>query len=252
MNDPIQGITERLDALLSKSSANKSRNRNKSQGSKAYVNPNKKKGGNGALIWLSLAIVAVAVFIVLGINNQSKAYDFDYADLPRLGSADAPVKIVEFGDYKCPSCKTFAETYKPQLQKDLIDTGKAALYFANYAFIGKDSSTAAEAAEAVRTQKPDAFWTYYDALYANQEDENTAWATPEKLVQIAKDAKLDIDYDKMLAEIQSGVYADRVKEHNSLAAKSGVQGTPTLFLNGKLVSFKDYNDLKGQIEAASK
>ncbi|ASS64987.1 MULTISPECIES: DsbA family protein [unclassified Paenibacillus] len=241
---------------MSKSSASKSRNRNKSQGSKAYVNPNKKKGGNGALIWLSLAVVAVAVVIILGINNQSKtsseAYDFDYADLPRLGSADAPAKIVEFGDYKCPSCKTFAESYKPQLQKDLIDTGKASLYFVNYAFIGKDSITAAEAAEAVRTQKPDAFWTYYDALYANQEDENIEWATPEKLVQIAKDAKLDIDYDKMLSEIQSGVYADRVKEHNALAAKTGVQGTPSLFLNGKQVSFKDYNDLKSQIEAASK
>ena len=49
--------------------------------------------------------------------------------------------------------------------------------------------TAAEAAESVRSQNPDAFWSYYEALYAAQGDETTEWATPERLVQIAKDGQ---------------------------------------------------------------
>ena len=212
----VPPITKGCFFLLSKSAK-------KTKSKRAYVPPASQKKGNGALIGLTLALIAIAVVVILGINSQSKSqsepYAFNYSDLPRLGSENAPVKIVEFGDFKCPSCKTFAELYEPKLVKDYIDSGKVALYFVNYTVISADSVTAAAAGEAVFRQKPEAFWPYYDAIYAHQEDEHTDWATPEKMVQIAKDAKLEVDYDKLLTDLQKEVYTKHVNEQYNLAAE---------------------------------
>ncbi|MGN7455515.1 DsbA family protein [Paenibacillus pasadenensis] len=215
-----------------------------------YVPPAKQKKGNGALIWLTIAIAFIAVVIILGINNSSKPHAFNYGEMPRLGDENAQVKLVEFGDYKCPSCKLFSEQVKPLLVQDYINDGKAALYFANYAFLGQDSVTAAVAAHSVYLQDPEQFWAYNDAIYANQGDETTVWATPERLVQIAKDAKLDIDFDKLLSDINAGVGSDKVAEESRLAESTlKVGGTPSLFVDGEQLQFKGYDDIKKAIDA---
>lgn len=211
-----------------------------------------KKNSNSALIFLTVGILAVIVVIVLGINNQSKPFEFDYEAMPVLGSVDAPVKIVEFGDYKCPICRDFSQQIKPQLEKEFIETGKASFYFANYSFIGKDSVTAALAAEAVYQQNNDAFWTYNQAIYDNQQNENIEWATPEHLVQLAKDAKLPIDFDLLKSDIENKTYQKQVDRDNSLVRPLNIGGTPTVFVNGKAVSNLDYATIKSTIEAALK
>ncbi|WP_238590774.1 DsbA family protein [Paenibacillus beijingensis] len=215
----------------------------------------KKGGSNKALVWLTLAFVIIIAVIVLGIRNQSAPVDFEYESMPMLGSADAPVKIVEFGDFKCPTCQYFAASIKTELVKDYVDSGKVAIYFANFTIISPDSSTAAEAGLSVFHQNKEAFWPYYDALYANQKDEKEAWATPEYLVQVAKDAKLDIDYDKLKSDLDAGVYRDDVKKEYDLARRLNVGGTPTLFLNGKELNVSDsldYAKLKNVIDDALK
>ncbi|MFF2482534.1 DsbA family protein [Paenibacillus sp. NPDC058071] len=191
------------------------------------------KASNKPIIFLTLAIVAVVAVIVLGISNQNKPVNFEYEALPMLGSESAPVKIVEFGDYKCPTCQFFAQNIKPQLDKDFIEMGKASLYFVNYPFIGRDSTTAALAAEAVHQQNKEAFWDYYKAIYDHQQDERIAWATPDYLVQLAKDANLPIDYDKLKSDIDNKTYEKQVNRDAALVRPMNVQGTPTLFINGK-------------------
>lgn len=219
-----------------------------------------KKQSNKSLIVLTLAIVAVIVVIILGINHQSKqqaelankVYDIDYTGMPMKGNADAPVKIVEFGDYKCPVCQYFAQNVTPQLEKDFIDTGKAALYFANYSFIGPDSTTAALAAEAVQQQGGDeAFWTYYKTIYDNQKDEKTNWATSDYLVQLAKDAKLSIDFDKLKKDIDDKTYQSEVNKDNASVGPLNVTGTPTLFINGvQYTGNLDYASIKAAVDEA--
>lgn len=221
--------------------------------SKKYIP--RKTGSNKALVWLTLAFVLIIAVIVLGIRNQSQPAEFDYASMPVLGSADAPVKIVEFGDFKCPTCRYFAESIKPQLVKDYIDSGKVALYFANFTILGPDSKTAAAAGLSVFHQNKEAFWPYYDAVYANQKNESEVWATPEYLVQLAKDAKLEIDYDKLKSDLDSGAYLNDVEKEYRLAEGLKVGGTPSLYLNGKQVNERDaldYSKLKAVIDDALK
>lgn len=213
--------------------------------------PVKAASSNKSLIILTLAIVAVIAVILLGINNQSKPASFDYSELPMMGSADAPVKIVEFGDYKCPTCQYFAQNIKPQLDKDYIETGKASFYFINYPFIGEDSTTAALAAESIHHQNSEAFWDYYKLLYDNQQDERIVWATPDYLVQLAKDANLPVDYELLRSDIDNKTYQKQVDKDESLVRPLNVQGTPTLFINGqKYTGQLDYNSIKSAIDKA--
>ena len=68
---------------------------------------------------------------------------FAYSTQQSLGKDDAPVKVVEFGDFKCPACRTWDVTVLPRLKEEYIDKGKVQLYFINFPFIGKDSDLGA-------------------------------------------------------------------------------------------------------------
>ncbi|MBP1934248.1 DsbA family protein [Ammoniphilus resinae] len=209
--------------------------------------------------WTFLVVLIVFIgFIVAGALSGPKearvvnATEFQYAEQPSLGSDDAPIKLVEFADFKCPACKYFGENIMPQLQKDFIDTGKVQLFFTNYLVISPDadSKTAAMAGEAIYQQKPEEFWKFYEAVFAAQGDEKTNWATSDRLVQIAKDANVAVDLDKLKKAIDEQTFASKVDTDETIAGKSGVRSTPTLFMNGKEVSNDatfDYNLLKEEI-----
>ncbi len=107
------------------------------------------------LTWSTLAVIAVIVVLAIAFRPSSTA-QFDYGKLPVLGNANAPVKIIEFGDYKCPSCQYFAQQIEPRLKKDFIDTGAASMHFMNFTIIGPDSNTAALAGQSIYHQSNDA------------------------------------------------------------------------------------------------
>ncbi|MCJ8011772.1 DsbA family protein [Paenibacillus sp. KQZ6P-2] len=205
-------------------------------------------------IWITGACIVVLFVLVLIFKPSSSAKeDFDYSALPVKGNPNAPVKIVEMGDYKCPSCQYFTQEIAPQIQKDYIDSGKVALYFMNYLIISPetDSNYAALAAESVLHQNKDEFWKYYEAIYRNQGDENTEWATPDFLVDLAKKENIKVDYDKLRKDIDEKTYQKEIDSQNEKARSLNVMSTPTLFINGEKASDKasmDYTELKPLID----
>ncbi|WP_219837454.1 thioredoxin domain-containing protein [Paenibacillus sp. R14(2021)] len=204
------------------------------------------------LIWGTGIVVLLGIIAALVFTPKADPTNFDYAKLPVLGKQDAPIKIVEFGDYKCPSCQIFSQQIKPQLEKDYINTGKVGMYFMNFPFIGPDSTTAALAAQSVYHQNNDAFWKYYDVLYKNQQDEHTEWATPDYLVQLARNNDIPVDLDLLKKDIDEKTYDKEVSSHAATAVKAKVTSTPTLFINGKEFkgNFSDYPAIKAAIEDA--
>lgn len=194
-------------------------------------------------------VVGIAFFVYKSIsdNNASQTGDaanaavdqqiFQYDQQPALGAKDAPVQIVEFADFKCPACQKFDQYFLPQLKKDFIDTGIAKLHFVNFPIISPnaDSRTAAMAGEAVFRQNPEAFWSFYEAVFQHQQDEKTKWATSDTLVKIAKDAQLKLDFEKLKQDIDNNTYAQSVKDDEAIVQKLNVHSTPTLYINGKMV-----------------
>jgi protein-disulfide isomerase len=200
------------------------------------------------MVWtlaiLFIGIVSLIIMNVISGPQGGKTVDvkeFQYDKHPSMGSKDAPVKVVEFADFKCPACKEFDQTILSQLKKDFVDNGTVQLYFINYPIISPnaDSRTAAMAGEAVYHQNPEEFWKFYEAVYAHQGDERTNWATSDVLVQIAKQSNLKVDYAKLKKDIDDNTFAQDVKDDEAIADKLGVNSTPTIFINGKEISDND-------------
>lgn len=167
-------------------------------------------------------------------ETDVKPMQFPYDKQPMLGDPDAPVKIVEFGDYKCPVCRQFDRQLFPKIKKDFVDKGKAAYYFMNYPII--DGSLPAElAGESVYHHQPKLFWKYHEVIYKNQKDEHEDWATTDFLVKLAKKHVPQIDAKQLRKDIDQKTYLDDVMADHKKGTEAGVTGTPTVFVNGKMV-----------------
>ncbi len=205
-----------------------------------------KKNNSSARQWMLIGgLVIVLFFLFFGIlkgnqppvrNDSERVAAFALDKQPMLGNADAPVTLIEFADFKCPACKNFAGTVIPKIKSELIDTGKAKLYFVNFPFIGVDSTTAAWVAESIYVHQPDVFWKYYELVYANQGDEKQEWATVERLSELAKQAGANVDTLRAInSEIASKTYDATVKKDIEIGTNAKVSSTPTLFINDSKV-----------------
>lgn len=213
------------------------------------------------LVWVTIAVAAIVMILIVAVVIQNPVaekvdpIEFSYETLPVLGDPNAPVKIVEFGDYKCPACKRFNEEIKPKLISDYIEKGIVSFYFmnANLPNVGSDTYTASLAAQSVFHANNEAFWKFHDAIYENQGNEETEWATPDFLTDLARKEELPIDYDLLMEEIETKKYQSEVDEHNATALMAEVRGTPTLFINGvKFENVFDYDALQKAIKKAQK
>lgn len=189
-------------------------------------------------------------------NNPSsveKDGQITYTGQPSMGRANAPVRIAEFGDYKCMFCHQFEMDVFPKLKKDFIDTGKVQFYFMNYTIIAQDSVFAANAAEAIYAMYPDHFWDFHQLLYENQGPENETWVTNDLLLKLAKQAVPNLDENKFKTALEQGSYIDQIKTDVNMGKAAGVNGTPSVFINGQLVPGPDtlnYDSLKEYIQKA--
>ena len=144
------------------------------------------------------------------------------------GDADAPITIIEFGDYQCPKCKQWFQEQKPVISSNYILTGIAKLYFIDFVWIGDDSFTAAEAAYCANDQGK--FKEYHSILYNSQADIQDGWANSDSLKQFAVDIGLDSEIFNQC--LDSGKYSNRVSYNTDIALSNKITGTPHFFIVG--------------------
>ena len=147
---------------------------------------------------------------------------------PRLGSADASVTIIEFGDYQCPRCKSWFDSTKPQIDSNYIDTGMVNLYYVDVKYIGGDSHTASIATYCAQNQ--DMYWEYHDILFENQKGVHGGWASASNLVGFAGD--LGLDTTEFESCLQSSEQRERLDFNAEQGAAHGVGGTPHFIIVG--------------------
>lgn len=145
---------------------------------------------------------------------------------PPKGSPDAPVTMVEFGDYQCQACNSFFHNTEHEIVKNYVDTGKVKIIFKDFIIIGPDSVNAAHAAHCADDQGM--FWEYHDTLYNNWTGENNGWAGPENLHKFALDVGLDIDeFTDCMLEAR---HSQTLQNSNSDARALELTGTPAFFI----------------------
>lgn len=139
------------------------------------------------------------------------------------GSHDAPVTLVEYGDYECPYCGKAYPIVK-RVQERLGN--RLRFVFRNFplAELHPNATAAAEFAEAAGLHGK--FWEMHDTLFEHQRALN-----PTNLQRYARE--LDLDGAALNASLHSGMPSNRVKADFMSGVRSGVNGTPTFFINGR-------------------
>ena len=138
------------------------------------------------------------------------------------GPRDAPITLVEYGDYECPYCG-MAHPIVKSVQRRLGDQLRFVFRHFPLTAMHPHAEPAAEMAEAAGVHGK--FWAMHDILYTHQnalEDED--------LISYA--AHLGVDPRWAASELQHHAYAERVRAHFLSGVRSGVNGTPTFFING--------------------
>ncbi len=164
------------------------------------------------------------------------------------GPADSPITIVEFSDFQCPHCKAA----QPTLDRLLTDTHARLIYEEFPLPMHEWAEKAAKYAECVNQIKPAIFFKYAQAIFDYQTEIN-AQNADERLKTLASEAGVDGNQIQQCAS-QPGIDY-RVKQSMELGKKLGVNATPTIFVNGRMInglSNIPYDTLKQIVEYMGK
>jgi protein-disulfide isomerase len=154
-----------------------------------------------------------------------------------LGSATGEVMLLEYGDYECPYC---AEAHDAIMQLSELLGDRLCYGYRHFPLINKHPNAVPAAMAAEAAAKQNEFWQVHELLFENQESLDDL----EALLEAG-----GFDAERIMKEVRSGAFKDRVTEDREMGLDAGVEGTPTIFINGHLYKGEfDPEEMLEQIE----
>ena len=178
-------------------------------------------------------------------SNDSKKLTFSKLvenGSPVMGNINAPITILEWGDYQCTFCYKFHQNTLDIINEDFIKTGKVKFIFKDFPLNGPDSKLAAEASYCAQDQEK--YWQYHDELYKNWGGERTGWITRESLTKFAEIVDLDIEkFNKCLDDHK---YENKVNSLYAFGKEIGIDATPSflVFNDEKIIKIRGNQPLE--------
>jgi len=202
---------------------------------------------------LYLLVIPIVIGIITGMflafypesENDSKLFTTSKLienGSPIMGDSNAPITILEWGDYQCTFCYRFHQNTLDIINDDFIKTGKVKLVFRDFPLNGPDSILAAEAAYCAEDQEK--YWQYHNELYKNWGGEKTGWITRESLDRFAVTVDLDlVEFNTCLDEHK---YQNRVNTHYEFGKEIGIDATPSflVFNDQKIIKIRGNQPLE--------
>ena len=187
------------------------------------------------------------IFLTFYLESETESNLLTTAKLigggsPIMGDANAPITILEWGDYQCTFCYKFHQNTLDVIQEDFVKTGKVKLIFKDFPLNGPDSVLAAEASFCAQDQKK--YWKYHDELYNNWGGERTGWITRESLNEFANTVNLKLDdFNRCLDEHK---YQDKVILLYEFGQDVGIDATPSflVFNDQKIIKIRGNQPLE--------
>ncbi|SNT43000.1 DsbA family protein [Rhodococcoides kyotonense] len=221
----------------------------------------KKDKQRRTLIQVGVAVVLIALIAVIGFSIASKNSD-DTTATPaatpssvtengaiRIGDPNAAVVVTAVEDFQCPACKQF-EAISGDTLSDLIADNTIAVDYKPIAILDRMSSTnystrAANASMCVADADISAWPAWHTAMFEQQPAEGGAGLSDDELISLASDVGVDI-----ASCVTDGTYTDYVTSQTQKVLADGVTGTPTVSVNGTVVSNPTPDGLRAAIAAA--
>ena len=161
---------------------------------------------------------------------------------PVMGNPNAPITILEFGDYQCTYCYKFHQDTLDIINEEFIKSGKVKVIFKDFPLNGPDSKLAAESSYCAHDQGK--YWEYHDQLYENWAGERTGWITREALSEFAKSINLDTaEFNKCLNESK---HENKINSIYEFGKQIGIDATPSflVFNDEKIIKIRGNQPLE--------
>lgn len=198
----------------------------------------KKNNSNTTIIIIiaAFAVVVVGMIAITQLKSTSNIIVPTAVARPQengmsIGDPNAPVKVIEFADFKCPVCVQYALQMEPSVIQNYVETGKVYYTVSPFSFLSQESFQAAEAAYCANDQGK--FWAYRDILLANYTAESANDYPDDRLIAFAK--KLGLDMKTFEPCFTGNTHEQTVTDANAFGKAQGVSGTPSFQVNGTLV-----------------
>jgi len=161
---------------------------------------------------------------------------------PFLGNPDAPITILEWGDYQCTFCYKFHQNTLQIINENFIKTGKVKVVFKDFPLNGPDSKLAAEASYCAQDQEK--YWQYHDEVYRNWGGERTGWITREALTEFAQ--VVNLDTEKFNKCLDDNKYESKVNSLYEFGNDIGIDATPSflVFNDEKIIKIRGNQPLE--------
>ncbi len=203
-------------------------------------------GGGTRLFYIVLGAIALgglaSIVYTLGASGSTATEPVDLSGLddPRdlyelavavkTGPDDAPVKVVEFADYQCGGCRTFALRVVPVLD-EYIERGDVQLVYYDFPLVSIHTHAFLAARAGRCAEEQGRFWDYHKALFRNQ----ATWARKQDAASDFVDlaAAEGLDASSFAACLRSDAHADVVSANRALAEQIGIRSTPTVIVNNR-------------------
>lgn len=203
-----------------------------------------RRGGPPKGFWYALAVIAIVGIGVLAWSTSRPKATTSRIDpsLPALkaqgyvmGSPAAPVEVIEFADFECPSCGQYATITEPDVRTNLVNTGKIRVRYMDYPLpMHRNTWDASLAASCANDQGK--FWEMHDAIFANQ-DRWGGEATSRPRGVLSDLAKgLGLDMNKYGACMDAETHRAQIQANLAEAERRQIQSTPTFVFNGTVVA----------------
>ncbi len=197
---------------------------------------------------MSSAATQPIVSIVLGELEDLEAL-VEMATGVERGDPNAPITIMEFGDFQCPACQQFATLVKPQLDLAYVEGGVARFVFHDFPVVSahQHAFLAARGARCALDQGEQYFWPYHDQLFSHQSTWMLSQGPPMNAFEDYA-STIGLDVGDFASCLDSDRFADVVSANLRLGMELGVTGTPTVFVSrggGIGIRVSRWNEFEG-------
>jgi protein-disulfide isomerase len=189
---------------------------------------------NKTFIWIGLILIVAFLLMMSGRGGPKMDIPFEVGVLHPLdntkGNLEASVVVMEYSDFQCPACRS----YYPMVRQLITEFEDRAIFvFRHFPLLSihPNAEFAARAAEAAGQQ--DRFWEMHDILYEKQNE----WARVANVTPLFESyaTLLALDLEKFKTDFSSDTVKDFVRAQRIHAVQSGLQGTPSFFVDGEQI-----------------
>jgi len=205
------------------------------------------------------AAIAIAAMIIIpgllpaGDIVTITPHERPMADGRAMGDPEAPVLIEVYEDFQCPACKTYTEQIETQVADAYVATGDVYYVFRHYPFLDdqaprNESDQSANASMCAADENR--FWDYHDMLFVNWNGENQGAFNDKRLVAFAEALGLDMPAFNQCFE--ANLHVDEINDDFVMGRESGVTGTPSVLVNGRILTpglVPSFTDISEAVEA---